>query len=143
MKTLLILFLTLIIPKFCLAYIYNCKIEHELFDQVFIFKIDENAGKYIFKNDKGEHKLFGSGFEYSGIVIQTEPLQEEYELVVTRFHKKNEPNNFEGYFYNLDYFDEPYGYYVKIIPYAKEWEMNFFLWQISSPENELVKGRCK
>jgi len=143
MKTFLTLFIFFLIPKFCFAYTYNCKIEHEIYNQVFIFQINEDPGKYIFKNDKGEHNLFGSEtLEYSGMVIQTEPYQQEFKLIVTRFHKKNESNNFEGYFYNLDFYDEPYGYYVKIIPYAKEWEMNFFLWHITA-YNELLTGKCK
>ncbi len=143
MKKTLIILVLFLIPKFCFAYIYNCKVEYETFNQVFVFHINENPGKLIFKNEKGEHRLFDSEtWEYSGMVIQTEPIQKEYKLIVTRFHKKTEGDNFEGYFYNLDYYGEPYGYYAKIKPYTEEWEMNFSLWHITA-EDKLLKGKCK
>ena len=126
-----------LIPNFCFAYVYNCEIEKEFFNEVYIFQIDEKPGKLIFKGDKTFKELFKSD-NYLGQVIQTKPFKKEYELVVTRFHKKGSGQFFEGIFYRLDYYGEPMANYVRITPWKEN--MPISIWDTLL--GEFKEGKC-
>ena len=141
MKILLTLFV-LLFSSSVVANIFECTVEHELYTQQYVIKVDEDQKVNFLSLTKEDGAIIEdySIFAERGEIIKLKSIFDAkiYPLVVLENSKKGSGNPFRGIFFKNDV----NGTYATTIV-IETWEKNMPFYLFEDISRKLLKGNCE